>query len=84
MNDAIQFHSRVGNDGILNFQVNLGQGEAQREVVVTVEPLPSDATAEPAATLSWREFVEQTYGSCAGQGLERHSQGELEAREPLA
>ena len=43
------------------------------------------AAASPAAgELSWNEFVERTYGSCAEQGLERPAQGELEPREPMA
>ncbi len=83
MNDAIQFHSRVGDDGILNLQVNLGQQEAKKDVVVTVEPLGAGELPKQPADLGWPEFVERTYGSCAGQGLERHSEGEVEAREPI-
>jgi hypothetical protein len=83
MSDAIQFHSRVGADGVLNVQVNLGSAEASKDVVVTVAPLPpQDRIAEPSAQ-SWSDFVDATYGSCAGQGLERPPQGEFEAREPM-
>ena len=46
--------------------------------------LTIDAASPPAAALSWSEFVERTYGSCAGQGLERHDQSEFEPREPIA
>jgi hypothetical protein len=83
MNDeAIQFHSRVGDDGVLNFHVNLGPAEAKKEVVVTIEPAEPVAS-DDAASLSWHDFIERTYGSCASQGLERHDQGQFETREPL-
>ena len=84
MNDAIQFHSRVGDDGMLNIQVNLGQQEAQRDVVVTVESLTVDDERSRVTALSWSEFVKTTYGSCAGLELKRHEQGEFESREPIA
>lgn len=83
MNDAIQFHSRVGDDGVLNVQVNLGRLEAKNEVVVTIEPLRTSDEAEAITGLSWSEFVARTYGSCAGGGLERHEQGSLESRDPV-
>ncbi len=83
MNDAIQFHSRVGDDGVLNVHVNLGRSEAQKEVVVTVEPVSPGDEVERAADTAWPEFVERTYGSCAGLELERHDQGEFEAREQI-
>jgi predicted DNA-binding antitoxin AbrB/MazE fold protein len=46
--------------------------------------LTIDSTPPAASALSWSEFVERTYGSCAGQGLARPDQGELEPREPIA
>jgi len=46
--------------------------------------LTIDAASPPAAAISWRAFVERTYGSCADQGLERHDQGEFDPREPIA
>jgi hypothetical protein len=82
MSDTIQFHSRVGDDGVLNVQFNLGRAEAKKEVVVTIEALATSTEAQQA--MAWLDFVEQTYGSCADQGLERPEQGELELREPLA
>jgi len=73
MNDAIQFHSRVGDDGVLNVQVNLGQTEAKKEVVVTIQPWSHSDDAQRAADIPWPEFIERTYGSCAGSGLERRA-----------
>lgn len=83
MSDAIQFHSRVGDDGILDVQVNLGRTEAKKEVVVTIESLPANGAAPQADDLPWPDFVERTYGSCAGLDLDRHEQGEFESREPI-
>jgi hypothetical protein len=84
MDDAIQFHSRVDDDGILKVHVNLGRMEAKKEVVVTIAPLSATGEADQAATMPWPAFVEQTYGSCAGLGLDRHEQGVFETREPFA
>ena len=84
MSDAIQFHSRVGDDGILNVQLNLGRSEATKEVLVTVEPICTEGKATEASAMPWHEFVEQTYGSCVDLRLERHEQGIFENREPIA
>ena len=84
MSDAIQFHSRVGDDGILNVQVNLGHAEAKKDVVVTIEPLSASDEPQQATAMAWPDFIERTYGSCAGLGLERHEEGDLESREPIA
>jgi hypothetical protein len=84
MSDAIQFHSRVGDDGILNVQINLGRAKAQKQVVVTIEPTSAGDPAEQATAMAWPDFIKSTYGSCAGLGLERREQGAFESREPLA
>lgn len=68
---------------MLNVQVNLGSAEASKDVVVTVAPLPPQGQSDDVVTHSWSDFVAATYGSCAGQGLERLPQGEFEAREPM-
>jgi hypothetical protein len=83
MNDNIQFQSRVGDDGVLNVQLNLGQAEARKDVKITIEPVSSKA-GQQSETMSWPDFVERTYGSCAGLGLERPEQGSIEIREPIA
>jgi hypothetical protein len=82
MCDTLQFHSRVGDDGVLNLQVNLGQTEAKKEVVVTIAPL-APAVADEAKSLSWHDFLERTYGSCEGLGVERPEQLPLEERDPI-
>lgn len=50
---------------------------------VSDERLHTDATPT-AATIPWPDFIQQTYGSCAGLGLERREQGDFEPREPIA
>jgi hypothetical protein len=81
MNDAIQFHSRVGDDGVLNVRLDLGPEKAQKQVVVTIEPMLTSEPVAPAVAMAWPDFVGRTYGSCAGSGLERHEQGDFESRE---
>ncbi|MEX2092061.1 MAG: hypothetical protein WD971_05260 [Pirellulales bacterium] len=83
MSDVIQFSSRVGDDGVLNLRVNLGQTEAKREVVVTIAPVAVESVVD-TASLNWHEFIERTYGSCEGLGVERHDQGTFEEREPIS
>ena len=84
MSDTIQFQSRVGDDGILDIHVDLGRSDAAKNVVVTIKPLPVDDDAKKAVSADWHDFIEETYGSCAGSGLERPEQGTMELREPIA
>jgi hypothetical protein len=81
MTNPVQFHRQVGPDGVLSLQVPLGPSEANAEVLITIQPL-SPATNDQSDE-DWHGFVESTYGSCAGLGLERHDQGTFEDREPL-
>lgn len=67
---SIQLQTEVGPDGVLNLRVPLGQDEAKTPVVVTIQSLPTDASDISSKQLEWHEFVKQTYGSCAGLGLE--------------
>jgi hypothetical protein len=77
MTQPLQFHSQVGPDGVLNVQVNLGASEAKRDVVVTIQPLSQPGA--DANQLDWHEFLNRTYGSCAGLGVERPELGIIEA-----
>lgn len=45
---------------------------------------PAETIARQEAAMAWPDFVEQTYGSCAGLDLERHEEGDFELREPIA
>ncbi|MEX2317610.1 MAG: hypothetical protein WD669_10700 [Pirellulales bacterium] len=83
MSDVIQFYSRTGDDGVLNVRLDLGRNEARKDVVVTVQPISSDQQRIDAASVPWPDFIEQTYGSCQGLGLERQPQGDFEQREPI-
>jgi hypothetical protein len=84
MTDAIQFHGRVGDDGVLDLRLNLGRAEAKQDVVVTIQPVSANANPPNPSRKEWSDFIAQTYGSCAGLGLERAEQGEYEEREPLS
>ena len=80
MTQPIELHSRVGDDGILTLRVPLGPAEAGSEVVVRIEPVGVGSAQSPS---NWQKFVDETYGSCAGLGLERQDQGAFEGREAL-
>lgn len=67
---SIQLESEVGADGVLELRVPLGAGDARTRVVVTIQPLPQPAHRCVSDLSQWHEFVERTYGSCAGLGLE--------------
>ena len=83
MPDTIEFQSRVGQDGVLDLHVPLGAEEAGAEVVVTIRHIAANAAPPKMDRADWHRFVEETYGSCAGLGLERQPQGEFEKREAI-
>jgi hypothetical protein len=71
-------HSRVGPDGVLHITVPIGKEDADREVKVTIDPVPPLMTQE-----EWREFVLSTAGSITDPSFVRHEQGEYEVRDEL-
>jgi hypothetical protein len=71
-------HSRVGSDGVLHITVPLGKEDADREVQVTIDPVPPTMTQE-----EWRQFVLSTAGSITDPSFVRHEQGEYEVRDEL-
>jgi hypothetical protein len=78
---TLQFHFRVGADGVLNFTLPLGPGEANSDVLVTIQV--ADERFQPISPMPWQEFLDETYGSCAELELDRGPQGEYETREAL-
>ena len=83
MLQTIQIRSHVGKDGVLNLHVPFDPGDAEAPVLVTIQKLDDPARDVSAGRLNWREFLHQTYGSCAGLELERATQGQFEQREQL-
>lgn len=79
---AMQIESKVGTDGVLNLRVEMGAADAASPVLVTIEPLREPLRATPDRA-EWHRFVEETYGSCAGSGLERGPQLPLEERDVI-
>lgn len=71
--------SRVSRDGILHLALSVGLKEADKEVQVTVEPVPS----APLSQEEWRKAILDTAGKWQGE-FERPEQGEYEEREPLS
>jgi hypothetical protein len=67
---SVQFQTEIGPDGVLNLSIQLGQADAKMPVIVTIQPLVNQSANAPMQELEWHEFVNQTYGSCAGLGLE--------------
>ncbi len=72
--------SRVGSDGVLHLTLPVGVEEADKEVQVTVEPMPPKKAMTQE---EWRAFVLSTAGSVTDPTFERPPQGEYEEREPL-
>ncbi len=71
--------AKVGPDGVLHLTLPLETADANRDVRVTVEPVPGPV---PAAE-EWRQAVLATAGKWQGD-FERPPQGEYEEREPLS
>jgi hypothetical protein len=76
--DRLVVISRIGGDGVLHLDLPVGLADAEREVRVTVEPLPESMTQE-----EWRQSVLSTAGKWQGE-FERPAQGEYEERQPLS
>lgn len=58
--------------------------EKQQEVLNYVEFLQSKLTLHPPSELSWYEFIESTYGSCANDPIRVDDEGILdELDDPL-
>jgi hypothetical protein len=70
--------SRVGSDGVLQFTVPLGPGEANQEVNVTIEPAAALLSQE-----EWKRRILATAGSIPDPIFIRHDQGEYEQRAGL-
>ena len=69
--EPIQIRSEVGSDGVLSLSVPLGEARAHTEVVITIaEVAAAPASSRPVVVDNWHRFIAQTYGSCAGLGLE--------------
>jgi hypothetical protein len=77
--DRIVVHSRVGADGILHVLVPVGEADANREVEVTINPLPKSGMSQE----EWRKLVLSTAGSITDPSFIRQDQGEYEQREAL-
>ena len=75
---TIRLNSKVGQDGVLNLRVPLGAADANVDVVITIEPVKQNGNG---ASKDWHDFVSQTYGSCAGLGLEEPVDLPLQQRE---
>ncbi len=71
--NRIVVRSRIGSDGILQLVVPVGTADADREVQVSVEPIPSASQSTDA----WRRRILETAGKWGGP-LERPEQGEYE------
>lgn len=69
----IELKSRVGPDGVLEVRVPCGPQEANREVLVTVEP-----AREPKDRAEWQRFIAETAGSIQDPSFFRHEQGTLD------
>ena len=74
-------HSRVGADGVLHINVQIGKEDANRDVQVTIDPIR--AGSPPMTQEEWRQFVMATAGSITDPSFVRHDQGEYERREEL-
>ena len=78
---TVELQSEVGKDGVLSLRIPLGSHEAGHRVKVTIEPISNGSDKDTQE--EWHKFIEETYGSCAGLGLERPDQGEYESRESI-
>ncbi len=78
--DRIVVERRLSAEGVLQLTLPLGEGEAGRDVRITIEPVRphNEITLE-----EWRKGILATAGSWQGE-YERPPQGEFEERVPLS
>ena len=76
--DRMVVKSTVSSDGILHLALPVGIEDANREVQITVEPVPP----VPMSQEEWQKLVLSTGGKWQGE-FQRPEQGEYERREPL-
>jgi hypothetical protein len=80
---SLRFITSIGKDGVLEIRVPLATEMEGEKVLVTVEPVVQPKKDDSAEGAEWRQILEETYGSCAGLGLERPPQSELEERDVI-
>ena len=78
---SIQLESEVGGDGVLEIRVPLGANDAKTRVMVTIQPLPEPKPQDVADRSDWHDFIQRTYGSCVGLGLEEPPDLPLQQRD---
>jgi hypothetical protein len=76
--DRMVVKSTVSSDGILHLALPVGIEDANREVQITVEPVPP----VPMSQEEWQKLVLSTGGKWQGE-FQRPEQGDYERREPL-
>jgi len=81
MTETIEFQSRVGEDGMLVLHVPLGEMGAGADVVGTIRRVSNPTVFQPMDAEQWHRLVGESYGFCAGLGLERTPPGQYEIRE---
>ncbi len=77
--DRMVVKSTVSSDGILHLALPVGMEDANREVQITVEPVPPG----PVSQEEWQKLVLSTGGKWQGE-FQRPAQGDYERREPLS
>lgn len=83
MTETIEFQSRVGEDGMLVVHVPLGEMGAGADVVGTIRRVSNPTVFQPMDAEQWHRLVGESYGSCAGLGLEQTLPGSHEIREVI-
>ncbi|HAZ48767.1 MAG TPA: hypothetical protein DDW76_09600 [Cyanobacteria bacterium UBA11369] len=64
---SVTLRHRVGEDGILHLDIPVGLKDAELEVTITFKKVTPVTTITD--DLEWKEFIERTYGSCAGDPI---------------
>jgi hypothetical protein len=78
--NRVVVNSKVGSDGVLHLALPVGVEEADKEVRITVEPIPPTARMTQE---EWAAWVESMAGSISDPTFERPPQPGLEERDPF-
>ena len=81
MMQTISLQGKVSDDGVLRLEVPAPMGARGKDVEVVVVMQQKDGEARNIASSDW---VDESYGACADDPIERPHQGSWPVREEIS
>ncbi len=78
--EAAKIRTHIGDDGILKLELATGLANLDLEVLVVMQPLETEALDEMGYPVG---YFDETYGSLAGDPIERGKESPLDVRDTI-